>query len=270
MAHRRADRRTSGVVIALGVVTALGAACGPAIDEGDRFPDDFVAQYAEARCGAVSQCACEPLGWIDDAMCTGAMHSALDDRVDVLAELAPTYDLECLDALLAFWRSPDACDADVRVPYCRLAAHDGAVGDACVSIATHGFFVSTCADGLLCDGDGVCAEPAPAIELQAGETCTGHGVYCTPGTFCDGGVCTEALAAGSACAVPQACDDASWCAVPDDAETGTCLARAGEGESCASQSAWDARACAPVDGSNRWCVAGTCTFAVAAACGPWL
>jgi hypothetical protein len=248
---------------------AIALACGPSPDEPDRFPDDFVAQYAAARCGAVPRCACDPAGHVDEAMCTGAMHSALDDVVVALAELDPVYDLECLDALLTFWGSADACSSNVRVPYCRLAEREGGVGDPCVSIATHGFYVSTCTDGLVCD-DRVCVGSEPSIELQAGEPCHRHGVYCTSGTFCDAGICTATRAVGSECAVPQACDDASWCAVPDDSEVGTCTARAGEGEACDSDSAWDARACLPSDGASRWCVSGTCTFAVAAACGPWL
>lgn len=264
MVHRRGE---------WSLVLVLTSACSPALATRERIPEDFVERYAAARCEAASRCACDPSGWVNTAMCTGAMHSQLDERVAALRDDDDvTYDPECFDALLAFWASDDACDPTADVPYCVMVDGDGAFADPCSSMATHGFSASSCGEGLYCSVDGECSMQAPTISVQLGEPCDAGGYACVDGTFCDldAGVCSTKLTAGNPCAASQACDAASWCAGLGGEEPSMCVARAAEGEACESTSAWDGRACLPVDGTTRYCVDGTCTFEVASACGPWL
>lgn len=265
MARRGGER-----LLVLGLV--LHGACSPSGVTPTEIPVDLVDLYAAARCGAVTRCACEPSGWVDAQMCTAAMHSQLDDRATTLREHDATFDAGCFDELLAFWESPEACDATASVPYCAIVHGEGAVGESCASLATQGFSASSCSSGTFCAAEGTCSEAPTPIELHLGEPCIDAQYACVDGTYCDTdtGVCATRIAAGSQCFQIQACSEDTWCAHYEPDGPGTCEPRAEQGEVCGSTSAWDARACLPVDGASRWCVDGTCTFAVAAACGPWL
>lgn len=269
MARPRVELRRAFV---LACTSALCTACSPTLTTPERIPDTFVERYAAARCGAVSRCACDPAGWVDDAMCTAAMRQTLDERIAALREDDVAYDGACFESLVAFWDSADACDPNADAPYCAMVVGDGDLGDACTSVATHGFSASSCDTALFCGAEGECTMSPSSISVELGESCVAALSSCIEGSHCDptAGVCAADLGAGSPCALPQACDEASWCAGLEGDTPGTCLPRAGEGEACESTSAWDARACARVDGATRYCVEQTCTFAVAAACGPWL
>lgn len=250
----------------------LAAACSPIAHPTTEIPEDFVDRYAAARCGAVTRCTCEPVGWIDEGMCIEAMHAQLDETVARLREQDVAFDAECFADLVAFWDAEDACDATAAVPYCAIVHGDGVVGDPCASSSTHGFSASSCAEGTYCGAEATCSEAGPSIELQLGEPCLHAQYACVDETYCDGesGTCVTRIPAGEQCVEVHACAASTWCADYGPDGPGTCAPRVGEGEACDSTSAWDARPCLPTDGESRYCVDGTCTFAVAAACGPWL
>jgi hypothetical protein len=254
------------------IAVLFAAGCSPSVGLGDAIPEDFVDRYAAARCGAATRCACDPSGWVDEAMCTAAMHMQFDDRVAALRDDGVRLDAVCLDALIEFWGSAAACDPGARVPYCALVRGEAELDEPCASLSSHGFSASSCVDGLFCSAGEACSEPPVEVELQLGASCIDAQYACVDGTFCDdaGGVCATKRGEGNECRIAAACDDTTWCAGLDGETPGTCTARAGEGEACASTSAWDARPCQQVDGASRYCVDGTCTLAVAAACGPWL
>lgn len=265
-------RRGGELLLGLGLLLAAAGACSPSALESTEIPEGLVDRYAAARCGAVTRCACEPSGWVDATMCTDSMHAQLDERVTALREHEVMYDADCFADLVGFWDSPRACDATAAVPYCTIVHGEGEIGGSCASLATHGFSASSCASASFCDAEGICSEAPPQIELGLGEPCVEAQYACVDGTYCDTdtGVCATRIAAGSQCFQLQACTEDTWCADYEPDGPGTCEPRAEQGEACGSTSAWDARACLGVDGASRWCVAGTCTFAVAAACGPWL
>lgn len=271
-------RRAEQLRIGRALAAALLAGCGPAADDAPSFPDDLVAQYAQARCGAMFRCGCAPSGWIDVAMCTAQMHAQYDARAEALAMTGVGVDAACLADVLAFWRSDAACD-DPRVaspvPYCALVGGQGELDEPCASMTTYSFAASSCGSGLHCRDGSVCDDPPVGIELAAGQACLAAAFACADGLYCDEGtgVCAPRLAAGAACAQAAACDETSWCAGIEVATPGVCETRAGQGEACTGTS-WDPRPCAPeIEGGRSFahhCVDGVCTGAVPAACGTWL
>lgn len=259
-----------------GIVVVL--ACAPQDDPPPTLPDDLVAQYAEARCGAMVRCDCDPSGFVDLAMCTAAMHAQYDDRVAALREQDAAYDPRCLAAVIDYWRSPEACGDPIDaagVPYCSLVLGDRTQGEPCASMATNSFSASSCAEGLYCRGGESCDTPGPGIELAIGEPCVDVGFACIDGSYCDAatGVCAPRLGVGEACDTAAACDAQTWCAGLEVDHAGTCSVRGAPGDACDGAASWDGRACAAdVDDPtiDHYCVDGTCSDRVPAACGPWL
>ncbi len=278
----RDARRPSGYarvdVRSLGFTILLAWGCLADDDAAPSVPADLIARHTAARCDAAMRCECRPPGWIDREMCVAEIHARLEARLDALRSTDARLDSDCLDSVLAWWRSSDAC-ADpstvASVPYCAVASGEQAEGERCASLTTHAFSASSCADGLYCGAGDVCSVAPTVIELAAGEPCVDAPYACVDGTWCDGdtGRCAPRSSARAPCTATQACDAQTWCAGLDGDTPGVCTPRGGTGADCTGATQWDPRPCAPEQigerSFTRWCVDDRCTGRVPAACGPW-
>lgn len=264
-------------------VLALLGACGPAAGgaavDGAPWPSDAVSRYAEARCGAMFRCACESTGFVDDAMCRAEIHARWDDDATALHDADVRFDAACFDRVLAYWASDAACGdpADAPgVPYCVLATGTAAGDEPCASLGGHAFTASSCpaSQACLADGDGGhCGTRGTPAVRGVDEPCDGVAAVCEEGSFCDlaAGRCALRRGLDDDCSGAAPCDLALWC----DDTAGICRTRADAGQACPTGAAWDSRPCAPDTVASppasftRYCVDGSCSGRVPAACGPW-
>ncbi len=268
----RRRRCVSAAVLLLG---ALG--CGPGeVAPPPQLPQDLLARYAAARCGALARCGCEPAGFVDAAMCTAQLHAQYDERVAALRDAEVVFEPDCFEDVIAYFESDQAC-ADPReaapVPYCSVARGEGEPGDPCSSLSLHALSASSCAGPSICAAGERCAQPSTPVAIGRGQPCAAQPWACDDGLWCDtiSDACRERVAPGSPCDTAAACDASGWCAP----ELGTCAPRVAEGAACDSNVAWDPGPCAPDEAEpprsfTRWCVDGRCSGRVPAACGPWL
>ncbi len=189
---------------AIVVMTGLGACSAEPVHIGPAQTE--VRTLIDEHCGSVALCGCA--GELVEQDCADELSDRWESRRIEAEALGLTYDSECFEALAAqieeydcYWPGGTRrlCDE-----YCSVYHGDKEVGEDCDGLDSQ---ASDCAQGLVCHL-GTCAAPCDSLGGRTlGERCR-QGEFaepfddCAPGLFC------------------------SW-------ETGTCLASAGQGESCA-------------------------------------
>lgn len=238
---------------------------------GETDADD-VRALAAAMCGRYSACGCEVEynPEYDRAFCEAAHERSLLALEEQAAESPDAvFDAECLRKQTQCWQQtecgvrvddPRPCEVDCVVFRLNLGPGE----DCQLPPESSGFeaFVSTCRDGLTCQGGhgyAVCDDETPLVQ---GDACDRGGHRrCGPGLFCDydgAGRCVALLdlEEGSACASGNSCAAGLTCAEE------TCRAPSGEGESCISTPCGSGLTCHP---AQQTCVAPlsrgqTCSF----------
>ena len=213
----------------LTLAASVGAAggCG-----GGSIPIDELADEAEsALCDRYVACGDAP----DKKTCTDATfverRQSLVSAVAAVKRGTIVYDgaaaRECLDALRS------SCDI--------LTLFDESCGRTVVGTIAAG---GACAISEECVGGGYCERPsgcsdaccigtctAAVVRARVGESCAGGG-GCAYGAFCQDGTCVAQLATGAACSDSGACQLSDVCKRDATGGAGTCVAGAGEGETC--------------------------------------
>lgn len=215
--------------------------------------DQFAAKAAETLCAQLFACECgdspftvetEPLPWASEAECVADKQPEFQQLLDAALVTGGSYSPKCGGEQIADLLRPD-CESlwDFRVgggrfvdtQVCPLVIAERQVGEPCEPFMAN---LNDCGEGMLCTYDFLCVESGE-LPVQKGGACEIENVDvpCAPGLFCayqnEGPpICVEPFELGDPCP-NYSCFGAD---LSCDYETMTCIANAGEGESCESVS----------------------------------
>lgn len=205
---------------------ALVAACGDDGKNEDPLATvaGFCEAWAERACNAdvVDVCSQEP----DRDDC-------IDGQADFCRTLvkASKYNKsgarECLDAVEEAY-----ADARITAGEFQVVRHLAVPCDQVIG-----------ADGVFCKKDSDCDTEKQLCQeregsatgvcvIDGGRSCKDTELSCAQGFFCNGSICAEIEDSGGECASDIECKPEYRCVIPEDAETGTCKARADVDEAC--------------------------------------
>jgi hypothetical protein len=245
------------VVVLVGSALSACGGSGGSVPVAELGPRSVAALCAtDVRCGT----------YADMASCTS---SRVSGTAQVEADIAlgkTVYDAAaagiCLDALAML--SCSASGSTTQLQACTDAVKgtvaDGGpcvAGNQCVSSICNTASMS-CPAGIACCA-GTCG-PTRATVAEGGD-CTGAGVRCADGSFCDSTaaspVCTKLKAAGASCTLASQCARGLACVRTTGATTGTCGTYPATGQDCSNV--------ATCDDSHDFCAQAThlCTKRIA-------